>query len=176
MDSGETFSKQLAELEKNIQTIQQKLKAPECAHIDQILARPEYQLIRKALLEQPNLFLLLLDSPAFVLFLTENTREGFLKDLKENPDNVMALLMQSQSVPSDESHPDEEVSLVQDVTEAITQVYEQVTTFAASYTPSMNHVRDTFGSFVEGLTCALNDVTAETVDPETQRSNTNQLK
>ena len=72
MDSGETFSKQLEELEKNIQTIHQKLKEPQCAHIDQMLAKAEYKLINKALLEQPNLFLLLLDNPTFILSLTEN--------------------------------------------------------------------------------------------------------
>lgn len=178
MDSGETLSKKLAEHQKNLQLIQQKLQEPECAHIDQMLAKIEYQPIRKALLKKPELFLLLLNSPTFGLFLTENTKEGFLKDLKENPDRLTASLIQSQTTQSDQmpqslqssmdSHADEEIDLVQ---ETINQVYEQVANFAAVYTPSLNNVSDAFSSFVEGLSCAVNELSPETPDIETKRAN-----
>lgn len=179
MDSGETLSKALAEQQKKLQAIQQKLQELGCAHIDQLLVKTEYQPIQKALLQQPDLFLLLLDSPTFGLFLTENTREGFLKDLTENPDRLIASLIQSQKTPSEqvpellqsssESYADQEVDLVQ-------EAFEQVTNFAAAYTPSMDNIRDTFGSFVEGLSCAVAGLTLDSEKPNDGTKHTSQPK
>ncbi len=174
MDRGDTFSKSLAEKQKNIQAIQQKLLEPECAHIDQMLAKTEYQSIRDTLLDQPNLFLLLLNNPtALSLCLTQNTREGFLKDLKENPDQIKALVMQNQATEqsppqilqeSTDSNASKEIDLLQDAKEVLNEVYGQVANFAAVYTPSLNNVTDTFSSFVEGLTCALPSIDAHVDD------------
>lgn len=177
MDSGDTLGKELAQQQQILEKIQKKLQEPELAEIARTLNMTEYDAIRKVLLKRPALFLLLLSHPVFDLFLTPNTREGFLKDLKENPKQVKSKLIafqKAREIPlptqnpipelaqeTSDSYADAELDFVQEIKETITEMYDQVSNFAAVYTPSLNNMTDTFSSFVDGLTCAL-----PTIDPE----------
>ncbi len=157
----------IIEVQQNkLVAIQEKLKKPELNNIQITLASSDCLEIRNELLKNPDLFLLLLDNPTFGVFLTENTRQGFLTDIKNNPEKIISSLQKNTqaNTPPTVTAPQQETDILEDAANYVGNIYLDTKEFLDSYTPSLDSIRERFSNFADTLDCGETESLLGSVD------------
>lgn len=153
------LSKQLTEQQQKFHRIQQKLDSPELNQIKVLLSTAECRSIGDELLQRPDLFILLLDNPTFALSLTENARAGFLADIQNNPEKIMAILQKPAqiNISTRLPEPQQETDLLNDAAQMLGNLYLDTQALFNAYTPSLTNLTDRLVGFVGTLNCDMQD-------------------